>query len=176
MRHFSIVVAMDEVNGIGLQGRLPWHLPADLKHFKDITTKTSGPGQKNAVIMGRKTWESLPEKFRPLPGRVNVVLSSQSLKLPDGVLVFNSLDQALKGLEREKGINEVFVIGGAQVYAQAILHPECARIYATRIQAKFSCDAFFPAIPKGFKEIEQTPVSAGPALPHYFVVYAVNIC
>jgi len=80
-------VAFDSQYGMGKNGQLPWVIPQDLKHFKEISTAVINPANKNAVIMGRKTWESLPEKFRPLPGRVNVVLSKEGkLDLPSGVL------------------------------------------------------------------------------------------
>ena len=77
MIKFSLVVAMDEERGIGKQGTLAWRLPADLKHFKEITTEVKDMKKQNAVIMGRKTWESLPEKFRPLPQRLNIVVTTQ---------------------------------------------------------------------------------------------------
>ncbi|MDE2222506.1 MAG: dihydrofolate reductase, partial [Candidatus Omnitrophica bacterium] len=73
MKNFSIVVAFDSTYGIGKDGRLPWRLAADLKRFKEITME-DGAARPNAVIMGRKTWESIPDRFRPLPGRVNVIL------------------------------------------------------------------------------------------------------
>ena len=85
---FSLIVAMDSQNGIGKNGQLPWHLPADLKHFKEITCTVRDPKKQNVVLMGRKTWDSIPEKFRPLPGRINVVLTRHpDLKFPLGVLV-----------------------------------------------------------------------------------------
>ena len=77
MKPFSIVVAIDSQHGIGKNNDLPWHLPADLKHFKFITTN-SAVGKRNVVVMGRKTWDSIPEKFRPLPNRTNVVLSKSA--------------------------------------------------------------------------------------------------
>ena len=120
MRPFSIIVAFDAQYGIGKNGLLPWNLPLDLKHFKEISTTVADPSKKNAVIMGRKTWESLPERFRPLPGRVNMVLSrDKKLELPLGVLCSQSLDDALAQLF-SVDIENVFVIGGAQIYVQAI--------------------------------------------------------
>src|SRR5262249_730757 len=96
---FSIVVAFDSSYGIGKNGQLPWKLPADLKRFKEVTSTHKDPTKLNAVIMGRKTWESLPASFRPLPGRVNMVLSKQAeLSLPAGVLLAPSLENALDQL------------------------------------------------------------------------------
>ena len=105
--------------------------------------------------MGRKTWEALPQKFRPLPGRVNLVLSREGgLSLPSGVLCAQSLDNALSQLSFSE-IENVFVIGGAQIYAQAIEHPLCQKLYVTHVQGEYGCDTFFPPISQKF-----FPVSA----------------
>jgi dihydrofolate reductase len=154
MKSFSIIVALDEVRGIGRQGILPWHLPADLSHFKEITTAQQGVGA-NVVIMGRKTWESIPDKFRPLPGRLNVVITSQAgYALPQGVLRASSLDKALEmvSAKEDEKFGDIFVIGGAQVFAQAVTHSLCKKIYLTRIYECFDCDVFFPEIPQEFVE------------------------
>lgn len=152
MREFSIIVAMDETRGIGRQGSIPWHLPEDLKHFKNVTTTVEDPSKINAVLMGRKTWDSLPEKSRPLPGRLNIVLTrQQDFAPPEGVLPFAGLDQALLYLGKQPRVEHIFVIGGGQVYAQAIQHPACNRIFITHVQGAFACDAFFPPIPVCFK-------------------------
>src|SRR5689334_18443373 len=100
---FDIVVAMDLNSGIGKDGNLPWDIPGDLRHFKDITSRPHSMLKKNAVIMGRKTWESLPEKFRPLPGRVNLVLThNKKIEFPAGVLKADNLDTALMILGSNK--------------------------------------------------------------------------
>jgi dihydrofolate reductase len=150
MKPFSIIVAFDSKYGIGKNGLLPWHLALDLKRFKELTTTVSNPAKKNAVIMGRKTWESLPEKFRPLPGRVNMVLSKAgNISLPSEVLCSQSLEDALRQLSTSN-IENVFVIGGAQIYALAIDHPLCQKLYVTHVQGEYGCDAFFPPISKQF--------------------------
>ena len=155
MKPFSIIVAFDASYGIGKNGQLPWSLPSDLKHFKTLTTALRDPSKKNAVVMGRKTWDSLPLKFRPLPGRVNLVLSRQEgLALPDEVIHAKTLDESLSRLS-SAAIENVFVIGGAEVYAQAITHPSCQKIHVTHVAGDFACDAFFPAISRVF-----IPVSA----------------
>ncbi len=157
MLAFNIIVAVDARNGIGRAGQLPWHLPSDLKHFKEITTRGAREGKKNVVIMGRKTWESLPLNVRPLPKRVNVVLSRQSsLALPADVLLAEDLDAALKKVSAryqppERG--DVFVIGGADVFVQAVGHPACRRIFLTCLKGDYHCDRFFPALPSDFKEV-----------------------
>jgi dihydrofolate reductase/thymidylate synthase len=149
MKSFSIIVAFDSQYGIGKKGELPWHLVLDLKHFKEITTTITDPAKKNAVIMGRKTWESLLPKFRPLPGRVNLVLSKEGISLPPEVLCSQSLDNALSLLS-SFNIENVFVIGGAQIYAHAIAHPLCQKLYVTHVQGEYDCDVFFPPISQQF--------------------------
>ena len=146
MKPFSIIVACTEqTSGIGCKGKLPWKLNGDMNFFTSITTNTHSPGKSNAVIMGRKTYQSIPSKFRPLPSRVNIVLSSNScireeLGLPTDVLVASSLKNALDMLETEKYqnyIENVFVIGGASVYSEAIRMPNCVSIYLTQIKKEF---------------------------------------
>ena len=156
MRPFSIIVAFDSQYGIGKNGQLPWGLPSDLKHFKEITSTVINPACKNAVIMGRKTWDSLPARFRPLPGRLNVILSKQSiLGLPREVLCASDFDTVLTQLSVPE-IENIFVIGGAQIYALAIDHPACKKICVTHVQGEYGCDAFFPPISKEFFPISAT--------------------
>lgn len=122
-RGFQIVVAATRSMGIGKHGQLPWKLPTDMKFFKSVTSATSSPLKKNAVIMGRVTWESIPEKFRPLPGRLNVILTRRGIKWDrPGVVVSESLDAALALLATppySSEVETVFVIGGGQVYKYA---------------------------------------------------------
>lgn len=124
-RGFQIVVAATQKMGIGKQGQLPWKLPTDMKFFKTVTSSTSSSSKKNAVIMGRVTWESIPEKFRPLPGRLNVILTRSGIKsTEEGVVVSASLEAALALLATppySSEVETVFVIGGGQVYKYVTL-------------------------------------------------------
>jgi len=148
MKKFSIIAAIDKKNGIGKKNGLPWNLKKDMRHFAEITT---GNGQ-NAVIMGSNTWRSLPEKYRPLPKRLNIILSFEKMaNLPANVLNFQSLDEALSALEG-KNIGEIFVIGGGQIFTTAINHPACVKLYLTEVGGDFGCDIFFPAIPPIFQK------------------------
>ncbi|MBF0122291.1 MAG: dihydrofolate reductase [Candidatus Omnitrophica bacterium] len=158
MNNFSIIVAVDDKMGIGRANDLPWRLSSDMKRFKEVTTAVYVPGTQNVVIMGRKTWESLPNKVKPLPNRINVVITSQKdYQLPQGVMAFSDLDMAIKsfnfGLKMPHG--EVFVIGGAQIYSQAIQHPLCKKLYVTHIAGDYSCDVGFPQIPPSFVCVEK---------------------
>jgi dihydrofolate reductase/thymidylate synthase len=156
MRPFSIIVAAtSNVFGIGRRGALPWKIAEDMAFFKRVTT-TAASNMLNAVIMGRKTYESIPEKFRPLSDRVNVILSSDAelrskLSLPDSVLVASSFDDALKQLsapEYIRTVQDVFVIGGAAVYQEALASKHCAKIYLTEVMNDIDdLDTFFPTIP-----------------------------
>lgn len=133
----SLIVAFAENRVIGLDNQMPWHLPADLKHFK---AKTLG----KPIIMGRKTWDSLG---RPLPGRLNVVVSRQADLQLEGAEVFTSLDAAIVRADqwaREQGVDELMLIGGAQLYTQAL--PLAQRLYLTRIALSPQGDAFFPEV------------------------------
>ncbi len=168
---FSIVVAMDDRRGIGKNGTLPWHLPEDLKYFKDMTTGTCGPSKKNAVIMGRKTWGSLPEKFRPLPNRLNVVLSRKEEFTAKGVVIASTLERAMDVLDKDPKIENIFVIGGAQIYTYALHHPLCQRLFVTFVAGDFACDVFFPSIPSRFKEVRRTPVLSGSGLSYSFAEF-----
>jgi dihydrofolate reductase len=131
-----MIAALAENHVIGRDNQMPWHLPADLKHFKALTLG-------KPIIMGRKTWESLG---RPLPGRLNLVVSRQPGLQLDGAEVFANLDAALERAEQwalEQGVDELMLIGGAQLYAQAL--DRAQRLYLTRIEASPEGDAFVPA-------------------------------
>jgi dihydrofolate reductase/thymidylate synthase len=137
-RSFNIIVACSKNKGIGKDGVLPWKIPDDMRHFKEITLSGS---IENTVIMGRKTWESIPAKFKPLAGRKNIVISS-SLK-SDSCTVVRSLSEAL-----ENSVGLVFIIGGALLFEAALSAAYlglCEQIYLTRISHPFDCDVFFPS-------------------------------
>uniref|UniRef100_A0A7C9ECN4 dihydrofolate reductase n=1 Tax=Opuntia streptacantha TaxID=393608 RepID=A0A7C9ECN4_OPUST len=151
-RPYQVVVAATRDMGIGKDGRLPWTLPSDLRYFKELTTTTSTPGKRNAVIMGRKTWESIPPKYRPLPGRLNVVLTrSGKLEATKSVdlVICRDLPLALKLLAEpphSPAVEKVFVIGGGQVLRDALNAPGCEAIHLTDIETNFDCDTFIPHI------------------------------
>ena len=136
----SLIYARARNGVIGQNGGLPWHLPEDLAHFKRHTNGCP-------VIMGRKTWESLPPKFRPLPGRTNIVISRQAHWKADGATLAASLDAAL-AVCRE--VPEVWVIGGAQIYAQAL--PLAQRAVVTELELDAQGDAFAPELGGNWRE------------------------
>lgn len=140
---FEVVVAADEANGIGKDGGLPWRLPGDLAFFKLLTT-AAPEGQTNAVIMGRRTWESIPARFRPLPDRRNVVVSRRADYDARGAIVATSLDAALTLLDADDQVARVFVIGGGELYREALLHPACGDLHLTRVEGDHACDTSFP--------------------------------
>ena len=139
-----LIYARSRNNVIGKNGDLPWHLPEDLAHFKRTTL-----GQ--AVVMGRVTWESIPEKFRPLPGRRNVVVSRQADYIATGATVVDSLHAALALFPADE---VVWLIGGAQLYAQAL--PLAAQLVVTEIDADFEGDAFAPLLGPEWKETQRS--------------------
>lgn len=132
----SIIVAVAENNVIGKDNTLIWHLPADMKYFKE---KTSG----HCIITGRKNYESIPEKFRPLPNRTNIVITRQKDYPAPGAIVVGSIEEAIQKAKETKD-EEIFIIGGAEIYKQSIELAD--RIYLTQIHNKFDGDAFFPEL------------------------------
>jgi dihydrofolate reductase len=149
---FALVVAADQQGGIGRNGDLPWQLPGDMSYFRKLTT---GQGA-NAVIMGRKTWDSIPTRFRPLQNRLNVVLSRSQPDLPDGVLLAHSLEQALQQLatsNAERPLEHIFVIGGGKVYAEALARTHCRQVFLTRVEGNFDCDTFLPDLEPQWREV-----------------------
>jgi dihydrofolate reductase len=128
----AIVVAHSTNRVIGRDGGLPWRLPSDLRRFRELTRRAT-------VVMGRRTFQSLPDAFRPLPERRNLVLSGDPQFRPAGAEVFGSLEQALAACE-----GDCFVIGGEVTYRDVL--PRCDRLYATEIDAEIDGDAYFPEL------------------------------
>lgn len=185
---FQLVIAATPSLGIGKNGKLPdWQLPGDMSYFRELTSRVRDAKRQNVVVMGRKTWESIPEKFRPLKGRINVVLSrsfaspggkpddaenvsavanghgsapsakseaySQAQQagkaLGDGVLGTSSLESALELIaspELRDRVESTFIIGGGQVYAEALRHPNCDVVHLTQVEKEFECDTFLPPL------------------------------
>lgn len=141
---FDVVVAADQDWGIGKTNGLPWpKLSGDLAHFKRVTS-AAGEGKRNAIAMGRKTWESTEVKGRPLPRRLNVVITRGALVVPDGVRIASSLDDALAQIASASDIDTAFVVGGAQIFREAFTHPELRYVYLTRVLGRFGCDTHIP--------------------------------
>lgn len=136
----SLLVAVSENNVIGKNNQLPWHLPNDLKYFKNLTWALP-------ILMGRKTFESIG---KPLPGRQSIVITRNKNWNFEGVTVVHSLHEAIKAAE-SFGAKEVFVIGGAEIFSTAM--PQAHRLYLTRIHHDFVGDVFFPAVDFGSWEL-----------------------
>ena len=170
-----MVVAMDAQRGIGIAGKLPWHLPGDLKFFRDLTTKTKTAGKENAVIMGRVTWDSIPSRFRPLPGRVNLVLSrNKDLQFPVDTLHALSFDEAFEMLDKaplKNKIERIFVIGGAKIYQEALKRPECRVIHVTQLLESFECDAHFPPYHIDFDRLQVSKPFKDGTITYFFSEY-----
>ena len=142
---------------IGKDGAMPWHLPEDLAHFKQLT-------RGSPVIMGRKTWDSLPPKFRPLPGRLNIVITRQGDWQAEGAQRAASLQDAL---HLAGPAPELWVIGGAQIYAQA--EPLANRAEVTEIAGDFEGDAYAPTLGPAWRETARSTHVSGKGLPYSFV-------
>ena len=141
--NISIIVAASTNNVIGKENGLPWRLPTDMKFFKDKT-------QGHTVIMGRKSWDSIPAKYRPLPNRINVVMSrDETLKL-DCDLVSSNLQNVINYFTEQSSDDELFIIGGGELYKQAF--PMATKLYLTRVLAEVEGDTYL----EGFNPEEWT--------------------
>ena len=143
----SLIVAVSENGVIGKDNDLIWHLPKDMKFFKETT-------MGHHVIMGRKNFESIPHKFKPLPNRTNIVITRQSDYKAEGSIVVNSVEDALE-IAKVNGDLEPFIIGGGQIYKIALEKNLVDRIYLTRIHYSFDGDTFFPELNSDWKEINR---------------------
>ena len=150
-------------NGIiGKDNTLPWHLPEDMAHFKRMTAGSP-------VVMGRKTWDSLPPRFRPLPGRTNIVVTRQANWSAPGARRAGSLREALAIGGHVAATGEIWVIGGAQIYAEAA--PLAQRAVVTEIDRAFDGDAHAPVLGNGWREVAREPHVSENGLPFSFTTY-----
>lgn len=155
----GLIYARSRNGVIGRAGTLPWHLPEDMAHFKQVTAGCP-------VIMGRKTWDSLPPRFRPLPGRTNIVVTRQPHWQAPGALRAASLSEAIALCADEP---QAWVIGGAEIYAQAMPLADSAEI--TEIDADFDGDSFAPAMGPQWREVARRSGRAADGLEYSFVTF-----
>ncbi|XP_061071632.1 dihydrofolate reductase-like [Conger conger] len=172
-RRLNCIVAVCPNMGIGNDGNLPWHpkrLSKEFKHFQKMTMTSMGEGKQNVVIMGRKTWFSIPERNRPLKNRINIVLSRELKEAPEGAHYlasdFSAALRLLDSTEVAEQVGQVWVIGGSSLYKEAMEAPCPRRLFVTRVQEQFHCDTFlpqfslekyrllpsFPEVPEGVQE------------------------
>ena len=161
MSKINIIVAVSTNDVIGRDNDLPWHLPNEFKYFKSVTLNKS-------VIMGRKCWESLPIKFRPLPKRLNVVLTKNTEYDADGALIMTNLESTIKAFRNTD--LEVFIIGGSQIYKEAFKFAD--RVYLTRILSDVDGNVFL----EGFNEdewdlISESDVKEENGFKYVFLIY-----
>ena len=156
----ALIAAHAQDRVIGIDNRMPWHLPEDMKFFRETT-------RGKPVIMGRKTWESLPDAFRPLPGRVNIVVSRNADYEASGATVVGSLPDAVAAAG---DADIAFVMGGGELYRQAL--PIADRLYLTEIDADFAGDAFFPAFSESdWREVKRDAQVVASGLNVAWVTY-----
>jgi dihydrofolate reductase len=155
----GLILARSRNGVIGKAGGLPWHLPEDMAHFKQVTMGCP-------VIMGRKTWDSLPQRFRPLPGRTNIVVTRQRDWLAPGATRAASLPEAIALCAGE---SQAWVIGGAEIYAHALPLAHTAEV--TEIEAEFEGDAYAPRFGPEWREIARRRERSSTGLEYSFVTY-----
>lgn len=157
-----LILARSANGVIGHHNKLPWHLPEDMAHFKRTTLGCP-------VIMGRKTWDSLPARFRPLPGRLNIVVTRQSDWQADGAQRAASIAQAMALCPAD---SDAWVIGGAEIYAQAL--PLATTAVVTEIETVYEGDAFAPVFGPQWSETARTRQVSSTGLRFSFVTYCKN--
>ena len=159
MPRINLIYARAANGVIGKDNAMPWHLPEDLARFKRLTTG-------RPVIMGRKTWDSLPPKFRPLPGRLNIIITRDTGFVAEGAAIAHSLEAARDLCPTG---SDAWVIGGAQIYAEAL--PLAHTVVVTEIARDFEGDAFAPNLGPEWREASREAHVAASGLPFAFVTY-----
>ena len=141
-----LIVAHDKNHGIGYIGRIPWRCPKDMQHFRDVTTATVDPAKQNAVLMGRRTWESLHGRL--LPNRFHACVSSTR---QEGIDTYASVPEAVQALSQKPRIEAIFAIGGVHVYREVLESYDVETIYVTRIHSEFPTDREVKFVQKHLK-------------------------
>ncbi len=160
----SIIVAIDENNGIGKDNQLLWHLPVDMRYFRETTTN-------HCIITGRKNYESIPPKFRPLADRTNIVVTrNKEYTAEEETEIFHSIEEAL-AFAKGTGEKEVFVIGGGQIYEECLEKGLVDKMYVTHVAALFDADTFFPVIDEKVWERQTKFLLDVEPLPAEVVIY-----
>lgn len=144
----TIIVAVAENGAIGKNNQLLWHLPADMKFFRDTTTGHS-------IITGRKNYESIPEKFRPLSNRLNVIVTRQKDYVAPGAVVVHSLEDAIDYCRKNSG-NEIYIIGGGEIYKECLEKKLADQMLITHVHTAPDADTFFKWIPEHWIQISST--------------------
>ena len=159
----NLIYASSKNGVIGRDNSMPWHLPEDLEHFKECT-------QGAPVIMGRKTWESLPTKFRPLPNRINIVISRSENWAEEGAIHASSIEDALEKAKTFK-TEHIWIIGGAQIYEAAL--PYAERAYVTLIKETYEGDTYAPELSEEeWEVVESTDIQkSASGLKYIFMIY-----
>jgi dihydrofolate reductase len=154
MKKLNMILAIDDKNWLWKNWDLAWKISTDMKYFKNITTTTNDLAKLNAVIMWKNTRDSISTKFRPLPNRINCILSrslkfeSTDSKIDDYVIYFNSIYSCVEALSKKENLENIFIIGWANIYNQFLDNKKLDKIYITRVIWDYWCDVFFKWIPK----------------------------
>lgn len=157
-RALTIVVALDDCNGIGRNNTIPWHIKNDLKFFRHVTSQRVDPTKQNAIIIGRKTYETFP---KPLPNRLNIIVSSNS-SLPNtnypNVIRMNTFSEALNHAVDDPNVEKIFIVGGVSIYEEAMKTNLVKRLLITRVKGDFQCTAVWSSFDlKGYQRMENIP-------------------
>jgi dihydrofolate reductase len=158
----AIIVAYDVNRGIGFGRQLPWHLPEELRWVSETTRRIAQSGKRNALVMGRSTWESIPFHLRPLKDRLNVVISTTlPLVCTEWSVVCRSFEDAMALVSSDASVETVFIFGGASIYAKALSENVVSSVIATEIRTAFPADTYFPPLPVQFYLEKVEAISCG---------------
>ncbi|XP_062246482.1 dihydrofolate reductase-like [Platichthys flesus] len=181
-----LIAAVCNDMGIGKDGHLPWKLPSEFQYFLNTVTRVSRPGKMNMMVWGKLCWFSHPETLFPLANTLHVVLSTKLKKVPDHAHFLSEDFESAVRLSAEPPladlIETIWVVGGMQVYKDALSHPWCDLVYLTNVMADFECDVFFPDFDRGvFKLQERFPqvpsdIQEEDGVKYKFQVFKKSIC
>ncbi|KAK5648736.1 hypothetical protein RI129_003628 [Pyrocoelia pectoralis] len=165
MLKFNLIAAASQNRGIGKNNTLPWKLKAEMNYFSKMTETTKSNSKKNVVIMGRRTWDSIPSKYQPLPNRINFILSKSKLDLEQfhdvcGFTSWNDIYDKLNDNKFKEEYEQIWIIGGSSIYKHALESKYFYRLYLTEIKKEFDCDTFFPTF-SNVKEVSDPVVPQG---------------